>query len=52
MGKKSVNPAESLVAKENKKAYNRPVNLLEQITKTHHITDGEREVFKCIAQEK
>ncbi|WP_279289497.1 hypothetical protein [Blautia stercoris] len=25
MGEKSVNPAETVVAKENKKAYNRPV---------------------------
>ena len=45
MGEKSVNPAETVVAKENKKAYNRPVI---ETSKNRWRKRG----LKCIAQEK
>ncbi|GAB6128591.1 hypothetical protein JCM17204_11820 [Blautia stercoris] len=44
MGEKSVNPAETVVAKENKKAYNRPV--IDKMR--HQRTDGEREVLNVL----
>lgn len=47
MGEKSVNPAETVVAKENKKAYNRPV-----IDKETSKNRWRKRGLKCIAQEK
>ena len=44
MGEKSVNPAETVVVKENKKAYNRPV--IDKMR--HQRTDGEREVLNVL----
>ena len=44
MGEKSVNPAETVVAKENKQAHNRPV--IDKMR--HQRTDGEREVLNVL----